>query len=65
MPKIKTHRGAAKRFKKTGTGKVKHKKAFKTHIQNKMSPKRVRQLRKSGMVSDSDMFRVSRMLPND
>ena len=65
MPKIKTNRGAAKRFKKTATGKIKYKKAFRSHIQTKMSPKRVRQLRKRGLVSDADRHRVNAMLPND
>ncbi len=64
MPKIKTKRAAAKRFRKSATGKIKRKKAFKSHIQTKMSPKRVRQLRKRALVSHSDKHRVERMLPN-
>jgi len=64
MPKIKTKRGAAKRFRKSATGKIKRKKAYKSHIQTKMSAKRVRQLRKAGFVSKSDQKRVERMLPN-
>ncbi len=63
MPKMKTRRGAAKRFKKTATGKIKRSKAFKSHIMTKMSPKRTRDLRKSTLVSPSDMKRVERMLP--
>ena len=63
MPKLKTLRGAAKRFKKTGTGKIKRNHAFRTHILTKMSPKRLRQLRKSALVSDADMDRVKQMLP--
>ena len=51
MPKMKTHRGAAKRFKKTGTGKLKRAKAFKSHILTKKSSKRKRNLRKTGYVS--------------
>ena len=47
MPKIKTNRAAAKRFKKTGTGKLKRNKAYKSHILTKKSPKRKRNLRKS------------------
>ena len=47
MPKMKTHRGAAKRFKKTGTGKIKRAKAFKSHILTKKSAKRKRNLRKA------------------
>ncbi len=64
MPKIKTKRAAAKRFRKSATGKIKRKKAFKSHIQTKMNSKRVRQLRKAGYVSHSDKKRVERMLPN-
>ena len=63
MPKMKTKRGAAKRFKKTSTGKIKRNKAFKTHILTKMSPKRKRNLRKSTLVSDADLPQVERMLP--
>ena len=51
MPKMKTHRGAAKRFKKTGTGKLKRAKAFKSHILTKKSAKRKRNLRKASYVS--------------
>ncbi len=64
MPKMKTLRGAAKRFRKTATGKIKRHKAFKTHILTKMSPKRTRQLRKSTLISKADHKRVSRMIPN-
>ncbi|HAK73450.1 MAG TPA: 50S ribosomal protein L35 [Sporomusaceae bacterium] len=63
MPKIKTRRSAAKRFKVTGTGEFKRSKAFKSHILEKKSPSRKRNLRKAGMVSKSDHERVSRMLP--
>lgn len=63
MPKIKTNRGAAKRFKKTATGKVKRFKAYKSHILNKKSPKRKRNLRKGTLVSTADMTRVSEMMP--
>ena len=62
MPKMKTHRGLAKRTKVTGTGKVKRSKAYKSHILNKKSPKRKRNLRKSGLVSDSNLKQVKRML---
>ena len=48
MPKMKTCRAAAKRFKKTGTGKLKRNKAYKSHILTKKSPKRKRNLRKAG-----------------
>jgi large subunit ribosomal protein L35 len=63
MPKLKTHRGAAKRLKVTGTGKVKRWKAYTSHILTKMSRKRKRKLRKSGMVAPGDMRRVAEMLP--
>ena len=62
MPKMKTHRGLAKRTKITGTGKVKRAKAYKSHILNKKSAKRKRNLRKSGLVSDSNMRQLKRML---
>ena len=63
MPKIKTVRAAAKRFKKTGTGKFKRKKSLHNHILTKKSPKRLRKLRKSTMVSKADMPSVARMIP--
>lgn len=63
MPKMKTHRGAAKRFKVTGSGKVKKNRAYKGHILEKKSAKRKRQLRHSQVVSDSDVKRIKRMLP--
>ncbi|MBK1637414.1 50S ribosomal protein L35, partial [Rhodovulum adriaticum] len=55
MPKMKTHRGSAKRFKRTGSGKLRRYKAYRSHITGKKSPKRIRTLRKSTLVSDSDM----------
>ncbi len=64
MPKIKTKRAAAKRFKKTGTGQFKRSKAYKSHILEKKTPKRLRQLRKAEMISKADQKRVERMLPN-
>jgi large subunit ribosomal protein L35 len=54
MPKMKTHRGAAKRFKVTGSGKLVHKHAFKSHILSKKSTKRKRQLRKDGVVGPAN-----------
>ncbi len=63
MPKMKTHRGAAKRFKKTGTGKVKRFKAYRSHLLEKKRPARKRRLRKPAMVSSTDMKRVKRLLP--
>jgi large subunit ribosomal protein L35 len=62
MPKIKTVRGAAKRFRKTANG-FKRKQAFKRHILTKKSAKRVRQLRPLGMVNKSDVPLVQRMMP--
>lgn len=63
MPKIKTNRSAAKRFKKTATGKIKRKKAYHSHILTKKSPKRKRNLRKSGLVEHVDAGRVKKMIP--
>ncbi len=63
MPKMKTHRGAAKRFKKTKTGKVKRHRAFASHILTKKSPKRKRRLRKATLLAKSDMKRVAKLLP--
>jgi large subunit ribosomal protein L35 len=62
MPKMKTHRGAAKRFKKTGTGKVKRGQAFMSHTMTKKSPKRKRQLRQAALVSKADEKRIKRLL---
>ena len=61
MPKIKTHSGAAKRFKRTATG-YKHKQAFKNHILTKKSTKRKRHLRKLEDVARADVPSVKRML---
>jgi len=61
--KLKTHRGAAKRFKVTGSGKIRRSKAYKSHILTKKSTKRKRGLRKGGLVSDGDLERVRAMLP--
>jgi large subunit ribosomal protein L35 len=63
MPKIKTHRGAAKRFKKTATGKVTHTKAFKRHILTSKTAKRRRDLRGTTVVSAADTKRVQKMIP--
>ena len=64
MPKMKTHRGAAKRFKKTGTGKFVRTKSNKQHILTKKSPKRKRNLRKDTIVARADEKRLKQMLPN-
>jgi large subunit ribosomal protein L35 len=61
--KLKTHRGAAKRFKKTSTGKFKRASAFKRHILTSKTTKRKRGLRKSTMVAEQDHAKLERMLP--
>ena len=63
MPKLKTHRGAAKRFKKTGAGKIKRKKAFMGHLLAGKSSKRTRGLRKGGLIDKADYGRITRLLP--
>lgn len=63
MPKVKTNRGAAKRFKATGTGKIKRSKAYSSHILTKKTTKRKRNLRKGDLIADSDRRAVKRMLP--
>ncbi|MBT6340070.1 MAG: 50S ribosomal protein L35 [Desulfobacula sp.] len=64
MPKIKTSRAAAKRFKKTGSGKYKFRKSHASHILTKKSTKRKRSLRLDNMVSKDNMKEVRRLLPN-
>lgn len=63
MPKMKTRRGAAKRFKKTGTGKVVRAKSNKQHILTKKTSKRKRRLRKDAIVASVDAKRVKQMIP--
>ncbi len=63
MPKLKTHRGAAKRFKKTGTGKFTRASAFKRHILTGKTTKSKRQMRGTEEVSESDAPRLRKMLP--
>jgi large subunit ribosomal protein L35 len=63
MPKLKTHRGAAKRFKKTGTGKFLRSKAFKQHILTSKTKKRKRRMRGMAVVSKADAKRIALMLP--
>jgi large subunit ribosomal protein L35 len=63
MPKLKTHRGAAKRFKRTKGGKFLRGKAFKQHILSSKTTKRKRGLRKSTVVSEADQAKLERMLP--
>jgi large subunit ribosomal protein L35 len=62
MPKMKTHRGAAKRFKKTGSGKIARSRSNKQHILTKKATKRKRRLRKSTLVAKVDEKRVGQML---
>ncbi|WP_227936639.1 50S ribosomal protein L35 [Alkalihalobacillus deserti] len=62
MPKMKTHRGAAKRFKKTGSGKLKRSHAFRSHLFGNKSQKQKRKLRKAGMVHSGDFKRIRAML---
>ncbi len=63
MPKLKTHRGAKKRFKVTGTGKIKRGHSHARHILTKKTTKRKRKLDQSGLVSRSDLSKVKKMLP--
>ena len=63
MPKIKTNRGAAKRFKKTGTGKIKRGHAFTSHILTSKTRKNKRNLRKSAIVEAVDHKNISRLIP--
>ncbi len=62
MPKIKTNRGSAKRFKKTAGGRFKRSKAFKGHLLTGKSSKRKRSLRKAGVVDKADQKKVKRLL---
>lgn len=63
MPKIKTHRGAAKRFRKTASGKFKAGHANRSHILTKKTTKRKRGLRQTNIICASDSGRLDRMLP--
>jgi len=62
MPKMKTHKGAAKRFKTTGTGKLVRRKAFKNHILEKKSAKRKRRLGREEQLVGGDRERMERLL---
>ncbi|MEJ2553833.1 MAG: 50S ribosomal protein L35 [Gammaproteobacteria bacterium] len=64
MAKLKTNRGAAKRFARTGSGRFKRAQSFRRHILTKKSAKRKRQLRSAILVHDSDTAAVRRMLPH-
>ena len=63
MPKQKTSRAAAKRFKLTGTGKLKRNKAYKRHILTKKSTKTKRKLRKAAMIDQSNVKQIKKILP--
>ena len=63
MPKMKSHRGAAKRFSKTGSGKIRRQKAFKQHILTKKTTKRKRMLRKDTLIDEADKASVRKLLP--
>ena len=63
MPKMKSHRGAAKRFKKTGSGLIKRSKAYSSHLLTSKSPKRKRKLRKAGLVSEVEQKNISKLIP--
>ena len=63
MPKMKSNRGAAKRIRKTGSGKLRRMRANKSHILTKKSPKRKRRLRSATLVAKADVKRLKRMLP--
>jgi large subunit ribosomal protein L35 len=63
MPKMKSHRGAAKRFTRTASGKIKRHKANKNHMLSNKTTKRKRQLRRADVVAKVDVGRVERMLP--
>ena len=63
MPKIKTHRGADKRFSLTKGGKVKRSKAYKRHILTKKSTKRLRGLRQTGFIAECEAKKVRELIP--
>ena len=63
MPKIKTNRGAAKRFRKTGTGKIRRNKAYTSHILTSKTTKRKRNLRQGSTVNKADERNISQLIP--
>ena len=63
MPKMKTNRSAAKRFKVTGTGKLKRNKAYKSHILTKKTTKKKRELRKATIVDSTNVKNMKKILP--
>lgn len=63
MPKLKSHRGAAKRFSTTKSGKIKRAKAYKSHILTKKSTKRLRGLRQTGYIADCEEKKIRKLIP--
>jgi large subunit ribosomal protein L35 len=63
MPKMKTHRGAAKRFSKTKSGRIKRGKAYRSHILTKKSQKRKRNLRKNGYIVAAEEKNIAQLIP--
>jgi large subunit ribosomal protein L35 len=63
MPKMKSHRGAAKRFKATGKGRLKHKQPYHSHILTSKNAKRKRQLRQPAYLSEAETKAIKRLLP--
>ncbi len=63
MPKIKTHRGAAKRFSLTKSGMIKRGKAYKSHILTKKSTKRKRSLRQVGYIAPEETNKIAKLIP--
>ncbi|MEM7468852.1 MAG: 50S ribosomal protein L35 [Pseudomonadota bacterium] len=63
MPKIRTNRGAAKRFAKTGSGRIKRRSSHKRHILTKKSPKRKRNLRGNSLIAAADEAAIHKMIP--
>ncbi|KPK44927.1 MAG: 50S ribosomal protein L35 [Nitrospira bacterium SM23_35] len=63
MPKLKTNRGAAKRFKRTGTGRLMRNKAYGSHLLTKKSSKRKRTLRKSTVLDTTNRAQIARLIP--
>ncbi len=64
MPKIKTHKGSAKRFKITGSGKIRRRKAYSNHLFMSKTAKQKRNLRRSALVDETNEKRLRRLLPN-
>ncbi len=63
MPKMKSHRGTAKRFRRTGTGKIMHAHAFKSHILTKKDTKRTRRLRSTAYADVTNTAAIKKMIP--